>query len=182
MADRARSSSVSIIVCLTVALGLTLAGTATAQGLVWTPQRACSVYGAWQAEVDIGARFFVTYSRGVDVNEGPMAVEWIAGDPTLFGSFPSAVRLTQGAGAWERINASTYRYTWISYGIDAAGVPVFAWKGSGIGTLQGCDMIVFDYVAEIFPMPLDPLMDEPVSCISGSGTKYRVSVVTAECS
>ena len=164
--------------------GLLVLGTvlpAVAQDPGRTTGSPCLVQGAWMAEVDIGARFFVSYSRGADATGGPMAVEWIVGDPTLFGSFPEAVGLTQGIGMWQRVTAHTYRYTWISYGLDAAGVPVYSWKGSGTGTLQGCDMVVFDYVAEIFPVPLDPLTDDPVDCISGGGTKVRMPIDLASC-
>ena len=177
--DRRPNARVAALCGLLV---LALVPAAVAQGPEASSERTCSVHGSWMAEVDIGARFFVSYSRGSDANGGPMAVEWIAGDPTLFGNFPTAVSLTQGVGVWQRIDGHTYQYTWISYGLDAAGVPVYAWKGSGTGTLPSCDMIVFDYVAEIFPMPLHPLVDDPVDCISGGGTKIRVSLDLATCS
>lgn len=154
---------------------------AAAQGPEWTPQRPCSLQGAWLSEVDIGARFFVSYASGASATSGPLAVEWIAGDPSLFGAFPAAVSLTQGVGTWQRVTGHSYRYTWISYGLDADGQPLYAWKGSGTGVIQGCNMIVFDYVAEIFPMPLDPLLDDPVDCIEGSGTKVRMPIELASC-
>ena len=176
-----RSSSFAIIVSLTVLLALAAVETAAAKGPEWTPQRPCSLQGAWLSEVDIGARFFVNYASGASATGGPLAVEWIAGDPTLFGAFPAAVSLTQGVGTWQRVTGHSYQYTWISYGLDADGQPLYAWKGSGTGVIQGCNMIVFDYVAEIFPMPLNPLLDEPVSCISGSGTKARLPIDLASC-
>ena len=143
--------------------------------------KGCPLQASWLSEVDIGARFFTTYFGGATAIEGPMVVEWIVGDPTLFGNFPTAVSLTQGMGSWRSKGHQSYVYTWIGYGLDSAGIPIYAWKGSGTGTFQGCDAIAFDYVLEIFPFPLDPLFGEPVSCLSGFGNKSRIEVEAAAC-
>ncbi|HSN55775.1 MAG TPA: hypothetical protein VLT32_13950 [Candidatus Sulfomarinibacteraceae bacterium] len=166
--------------CSIVALGL--AAPSEAQGTAPELRASCALEGSWLSEVDIGARFFVTYGRGANATEGPMTITWIAGDPTLFGSFPSAVGLTSAAGSWRKgPGPSDYRYTWIGYGVDGMGAPLYAWKGSGTGTLQGCDMIVFDYVVEIYPWPMDPLDDDPVACLAGTGSKRRVTVDLGAC-
>ena len=144
-------------------------------------RRPCTVEGSWLASVDIGAVFFVDYGHGATRTSGGMAIEWIGFDPTLFGNFPTAVRVTQAMGAWHQVNAAEYLYTWIFYGFDASGTPLYSVRGSGTGIFSGCDVIVFDYVLEVFPYPLDPLVDDPVSCLSGIGTKYRIPVVEATC-
>ena len=110
-----------------------------------------------------------------------MAIEWIGFDPTLFGSFPTAVQVSQAIGAWHKVTAFEYRYTWIFYGFDESGAPLYSVRGSGTGTFPGCDAIVFDYVLEVFPAPLNPLEDDPVDCLSGSGAKHRIPVVEATC-
>jgi hypothetical protein len=75
----------------------------------------------------------------------------------------------------------TYSYTWIAYGLDINGTPVYAIKTSGMGTIVGCHGTDFDWVMEIFPAPLDPLQDEPVVCLSGLGTKQRIRVELGTC-
>ncbi len=143
----------------------------------------CPVEGSWLAEVDIGAVFFVSYSRG-DTGTGAagaMAIEWLAFDPTLLGTFPDAVRVSQTIGAWRKVTAAEYRYTWIAYGFDASGAPLYSIRTSGTGTFPACDEIEFDYVLEIFPWPLNPLVDAPVACLPGTGLKHRIPVAQATC-
>jgi hypothetical protein len=169
-----------LTVCSLISLGLAAPSDAQKAG----PElgASCALQGSWLSEVDIGARFLVTYGRGANARGGPMTIDWIAGDPTLFGNFPTAVGLTGAAGSWRTgPGPGDYQYTWIGYGIDSSGIPVYAWKGSGTGTLQGCDTIVFDYVVEIYPWPLDPFDDDPVACLTGVGGKRRVAVDLGAC-
>lgn len=169
-----------LALCSLIASGLALP--CEAQSSAPELRTSCALEGSWLSEVDIGARFFVTYGRGATAVEGPMTIAWIAGDPTLFGSFPDAVHLTGASGAWRKgPGPDTYQYTWIGYALDSFGTLVYAWKGSGTGTLQGCDTIVFDYVVEIYPWPLDPLDDDPVACLAGVGSKRRVAVDLGVC-
>lgn len=131
--------------------------------------------------MDVGARFFTQYSAGATGTGGTLTIEWISFDPTLFGNFPAAVRTTQGMGAWRQVRAATYEYTWIAYGLDSAGIPAYSIKVSGSGALQDCDAIAFDYVMEIFPAGLDPLVDDPVLCVPGVGSKHRIPVSLPSC-
>jgi hypothetical protein len=163
------------------AIVIAAVGPATAGESSQGARGPCAVEGSWLAEVDIGAVFFVSYSRGDTGTTGAMAIEWIAFDPTLFGSFPGAVRVSPTIGAWRKVTAAEYRYTWIAYGFDASGAPLYSIRTSGTGTFPACDEIDFDYVLEIFPWPLNPLMDNPVTCISGTGLKHRIPVVQATC-
>lgn len=156
-------------------------GPAAGEMEAWELRHPCTVEGSWIASVDIGAVFFVSYSRGATGTGGAMAIEWIGFDPTLFGSFPDAVRTSQAIGAWRQTAAFEYRYTWIVYGFNALGVPLYSVRGSGTGSFPGCNAIVFDYVLEVFPYPLDPLVDDPVDCLSGTGSKSRIPVVEAAC-
>jgi hypothetical protein len=162
-------------------LVLAVAGPTGAERPFPVPRGACGVEGTWLSSVDIGAQFFTQYSAGATGTGGAMTVEWIAFDPTLFGEFPDAVRVTQAMGAWHQVTATTYHYTWVVYGLDSAGIPLYSIRGSGTGTFDGCDTIVFDYVMEIFPYPFHPLVDDPVACQPGTGAKYRIPVVQATC-
>ena len=154
---------------------------AAAQPREWSAVASCRLQGSWLAEVDIGGRFFAQYAAGANANSGALTLEWILFDPTLFGNFPTAVRLTQAAGGWQS-HGQSYDYTWVAYGLDSAGIPVYAIKGSGTGTFQGCDTIAFDWVLEVFAGPdFDPLVGDPVTCLSGFGTKDRIPVERASC-
>jgi len=160
---------------------LALAAPATAGKHTWEPRGHCPLEGTWLATVDIGAQFFAQYAGGATGTGGALTVEWILFDPTLFGNFPTAVRVTQAQGLWEQKTATAYEYTWIAYGFDAEGNPLYAIRGSGTGTLTECDTIDFDWVMEVFPYPLDPLVDDPFACMSGTGSKHRIPLVQATC-
>jgi hypothetical protein len=141
---------------------------------------ACRLQGSWLTQVDIGGWFFTQYGGGANSTSGPLTIEWILFDPTLFGSFPAAVRVTQAAGGWIS-RGRGYDYTWVAYGLDAAGLPVYSIKGSGTGRFAECGEIGFDWVLEIFPWPMNPLVDSPVTCLSGHGTKQQIPVARATC-
>jgi hypothetical protein len=169
-----------IATCLAL-LVVAVAGPAAAQGPIHSYRHGCAVEGTWLSSVDIGAQFFTQYSDGATGTSGAMTAEWIVFDPTLNGFFPNAVRATQAMGGWHQLSGGIYRYTWIVYGLDSANLPLYSVRGSGTGTFEDCDKIIFDYVLEIFPYPLNPLEDEPVACLQGIGSKYRVPVVHATC-
>jgi len=140
----------------------------------------CALPGSWVGEVDIGARFFAQYNLE-GWARGSVTIEWIMVDPTLFGYFPEAVRATQGAGVWRMENWYTYSYTWIAYGLDENGMPVYAIKTSGMGTIRDCHSTDFDWVMEVFPTPLDPLLDDTPVCLAGFGTKQRIPIALGTC-
>lgn len=150
------------------------------EGLAPADRPGGRLHGSWLAQVDIGGWFFVQYGVGANAVTGPLNLEWILFDPTLFGSFPGAVRVTAGAGSW-RSRGRGYGYTWIAYGIDGAGLPVYAIRGSGTGEVQGGNTIVFDWVLEVFPWPMNPLVDPPVTCLAGTGVKQRIPVALSTC-
>jgi len=160
---------------------ITFALPAAAQSNERCTAALCRPQGSWLSEVDIGGIFFSQYAAGANANSGALTIEWILFDTTLFNNFPTAVRLTQGAGGWQS-HGRTYDYTWIAYGLDSAGIPVYAIKGSGTGAFQGCDTIAFDWVLEVYAGPdFDPLVGDPVTCLSGFGTKVRIPVVRSTC-
>jgi hypothetical protein len=174
-----RTTTLTGAVC--ALLIFTVAAPVAAQANEWSTATSCRPQGSWLSEVDIGGIFFAQYAGGANAISGALTIEWILFDPTLFGNFPTAVRLTQGAGGW-RSHGRTYDYTWVAYGLDSAGIPVYAIKGSGTGAFQGCDTIAFDWVLEVFAGPdIDPLIGVPVTCLSGFGTKVRIPVALSTC-
>jgi hypothetical protein len=173
--------TISLVAAVCALLVIAVAGPAMAQPHEWSTVASCRLQGSWLAEVDIGGRFFAQYAAGANANSGALTLVWILFDPTLFGNFPTAVRLTQAAGGWER-HGQSYDYTWVAYGLDSAGIPVYAIKGSGTGTFQGCDTIAFDWVLDVYAGPdFDPIFGDPVTCLSGFGTKVRIPVERASC-
>jgi len=63
-----------------------------------------------------------------------------------------------------------------------AGIPGYAIKGSERGVFQRCDDVAFDWVLEAFTVPgFDSLVGDPVTCLSGFGTKLRIPVERASC-
>lgn len=147
----------------------------------------CTVEGAWLCQADVGAVFFKVANRGSSATNGTLFVDWVAMDPTLFGNFPDAVRLTQGVGVWNTVIAEDsdrprgYHYTWMGYGLGADGLPVYVLLVSGTDTLQGCDAVTFDYTMEIFLASQNPFVDDPVACMAGTGVKQRIPVTTGSC-
>jgi hypothetical protein len=173
------NSRSSALVVTVVSVFLLIASSTHATPVKPSLAAGCRLQGSWLAQVDIGGRFFVQYD-GMNTAGGSLTIEWIRFDPTLFGNLPTAVRLTQAAGEWEN-NGHGYDYTWIAYGLDASGAAVYSVRTSGSGRTEGCDAIEFDYVVEVFPSPLNPLTDHPVTCLSGHGSKVRVPVARATC-
>ena len=167
------------VLSLCTFLALTQPGVARAQEFVGR-SHDCSISGSWMGSTSTGCTFFATYAAGATANAGPMSVEWISGDPTLFNNFPTVVTRTQGSGTW-RSRGQRYEFTWTCYGLDGAGNPVYAMTVSGTGWFDGCHASVFEWVGEVFPWPMNPLVDPPPVCISGTGAVDRISVDLATC-
>jgi hypothetical protein len=174
-----RVKLVTLIACALLVVAANLPAADPLQGEA-LKRGMCALPGSWVGEVDIGARFFAQYNLD-GLRGGSLTIEWIVVDPTLFGNFPQAVHATQGAGVWRMENRNTYSYTWIAYGLDEYGMPVYAIKTSGMGTIRDCHSTDFDWVMEIFPAPLNPLLDEPPVCLSGFGTKQRIQIDLGTC-
>ena len=180
-AQRRRSSGRWLTTAALALLLLAMAGPAVAEPPEIPPRPPCSGEGSWLGWVDTGVTFFVVNSAGATGRSGTTTLEFIYTDPTLFGNFPDAVRTTAAEGAWDQVTATTHRFTFIAYGLDATGMPLYSLRGSGTSAMTGCDSMVLDWVMEIFPYPLDPLVDAPVGCMSGTGTETRIQVVQATC-
>ncbi len=147
----------------------------------------CTVEGAWISEVDVGAVFFKVANRGANATTGTLFIEWVVMDPTLFGNFPDAVKLTQGVGVW-RANLvedteghRPTHYTWMAYGLGSDGLPIYVVVVSGTDTMQGCNTLDFDYVMEIFLASQDPFVDPPIACMAGTGVKHRIPTAVGSC-
>lgn len=156
-------------------------------GFVAASPPPCTVEGAWLSQADVGAVFFKVANRGANATSGSLSIEWVAMDPTLFGNFPDAVKLTQGVGVWSaRLTEGVERsrpthYTWMAYGLGSDGLPIYVLVVSGTDTMQDCNNLAFDYVMEIFLASQDPFVDEPVACMEGTGVKHRIPATVGSC-
>lgn len=147
----------------------------------------CTVEGAWLSQADVGAVFFKVANRGASATNGTLFIEWVAMDPTLFGNFPDAVKLTEGVGAWrtdiqeDAARQRSFNYTWMAFGLGADGLPQYVILVSGVDTMESCNSLAFDYTMEIFLASQDPFVDEPVACMAGTGVKQRIPVTAGSC-
>jgi hypothetical protein len=103
----------------------------------------------------------ITYSGGV--MEGAFVLQYIEGDPTLFGSFPAAASVSDVHGVWVRTGPNTFRTTQQGYGLDgghgAASNIVYFSRASSTVTLLDCNTMEIEvYVMEILlPPNMDPI-------------------------
>jgi hypothetical protein len=146
-------------------------------GSVIAASKNCSHLGTWFGESDTGATWMVTDTQGQSATVGQLVVEWIRWDPTLLGNFPTAVRTTNPMGVWEKVNDKKAQFTWMAYGFDAIGNPLYTIRSSGIGTLVNCDESHFTYVTQVFL----PSQDTPIATFCGTGIETRMQLVQATC-
>jgi hypothetical protein len=150
-------------------------------GIVMAASKNCSVLGTWHGVSDTGARWMVTDTRGQSATVGQMVVEWVLWDPTLLGNFPTAVRTTNPMGVWEKVNGNTSKYTWIAYGLDGIGQPLYTIRASGTGSMVNCDETHLTYVTEVFLPLQDISKDTPIATFCGTGIETRMQLVQATC-
>jgi hypothetical protein len=149
-----RRCALVVVVALVVGSGVGLA-----------QSNPCTVVGTWIHSHEQNSWLGVV-TPGVNATGGQLALDWVVFDPTLEGRFP-AVRTTGPKGVWEKVNQREYKYTWVAYGLSAAGLPVYVLRASGIGTLAGCDRFDIGGWLELFVSPFDiwngtPLLRMPL--------------------
>ena len=112
----------------------------------------------------------------VEFHEGGMDLVCI--DLTLGGFFPTAVRVTSPKGAWEKVNQNKYKYTWVAYGLSAAGQPVVVARTSGFDTMAGCNQVDTTYTLELFAPGQNIWSDPPFfGAFAGTTVEKRMPVV-----
>ena len=138
----------------------------------------CGRVGTWFGRADSGITWMAIDLRGVSAAAGQVELDWVMIDPTLGGFFPTVVRATAGKGVWESVNQSKYRYTWVAYGLDAAGQQVFVARASGFATTAGCNQVNITYTLELFA-PVQDIWSAPPSfgAITGTAVEKRMPMV-----
>jgi hypothetical protein len=150
-------------------------------GSVMAASKNCSHVGTWHGVSDTGATYMVTDTQGPSATVGQLVVEWILWDPTLGGNFPTAVRTTNPMGVWEKVFHRKAKFTWIAYGFDGNGAPLYTIRCSGIGSMVNCDESHFTYVTELFLPLQDISKDKPIATFCGTGVETRMQLVQATC-
>jgi len=150
-------------------------------GSVMAASKNCSVLGTWHGVVNSGATYMVTITRGQSATVGQFVAEWVLWDPTLEGYFTDAVRTTNPMGVWEKVNGNTSKWTWIAYGLDGIGQPLYTIRASGISSMVNCDELHLTYVTEVFLPSQDISKDTPIAVFCGTGIETRMQLVQATC-
>ena len=150
-------------------------------GSATTASNECSRIGTWHGMGDQGFVWMAVDSPGQDATNGQLTIEWVMIDPTLGGFFPDAARITNGIGVWKKVNKQMYQYTWIAYGLDQDGIPIYTGRASGTATLADCNHVNLTYVLELWLAGEDISTDAPFFCAPGTATETRMSFVQASC-
>ena len=82
-------------------------------------------------------------------------------DPTLWGMFPAAVRLTVFAGEIERISLRDLEWQSVAHALDAANGIVYTLLMRGTATQSGCNRAAFTGTFAVYAPGQDPYTEEP---------------------
>jgi hypothetical protein len=137
---------------------------------------ACGEEGTWQGLADNGFSWMNTITRGGDATHGQLDLAWVTIDPTLGGAFATAVQTTPARGVWRKVDARSARWTWMTYGLDAAGAPAYSIRASGTHLLKDCDQLNVAYVLEVFVPSQDMDTDPPVARLQGTAVEKRMAL------
>lgn len=143
-------------------------------------QGVCRTDGAW---IGSSPGFGITFMAVYNAEShwwGTVELTWIGGDPTFLGFFPDAVSFSEAKGHWERKGRRVFEYTMVSYGLDAAGQPVYIAKNSGWKEMVGgCGASDIEGAIELFAPHQDPFGDDPpvYGCVGPAyGSEMRMRV------
>jgi hypothetical protein len=150
-------------------------------GSVMAASEDCPVAGTWHGASAIGATWMAVASPGANATYGQVVLEWVRWDPTLRGYFPTAVRTTSAMGVWEKVDGKTIHVTFVAYGFDGNGAPLYTIRLIAVSTEVDCDHRSMTYVMEIFLPQQDISKDSPIGKLCGSGTETRMQPVQATC-
>jgi hypothetical protein len=82
-------------------------------------------------------------------------------DPTLWGMFPVAVRLTVFAGEMERISLRDLEWQSVAHALDAANGIVYTLLMRGTATLSGCNRAALTGTFAVYAPGQNPFTEEP---------------------
>lgn len=150
-------------------------------GNAMAASKNCSGPGAYFGSNPFGNSWIVNITRGSSATVGQVYLEWVHFDATLGGVFPSAVRLANAVGVWEKGEGNLYKWTWVSHGYDASGTILYTLRASGAWSFVDCDHAEEAYVVQLWLASQDMNTDTPIGCFPGTATETRMQVVQAAC-
>ena len=123
----------------------------------------CTLEGAWLGHSPLYGLSWLSVYDADSHWTGSFTQRFVGGDPTFMGLFPEAVSWSTAAGTWVRTGRTTFEYTYINYGLDAAGLPVYIFKDTGTVEFSGeCDAFeVTNMFIAIYDPAQDPFGDDP---------------------
>jgi len=123
---------------------------------------ACKLTGGWIGYFGNVAGW-TAIADGVSNSSGTITIAYPALDPTLFGAFPTATRVSTLQGVWERTGGRTFAYTTIGIAVDAQGTTLWIGKLAGTETMQvGCDVELVTATFSVYPPNANPFEDPAV--------------------
>jgi len=130
-----------------IALVTQIGASSSDRGDAIAASQNCTIVGTWFG-VDGTYTWVNTTTYGSSATVGQLNYEWVKYDPTLGGLFPGTVRWTNSIGVWEKVKRHEYRFTWVCYGLDAAGAITFIGRASGTKSMTNCDHVNIAAVIE----------------------------------
>ena len=139
-----------------------LATSLASASAVHAADSACKLTGGWIGYFGNVAGW-TAVADGVSQSNGTITINYPALDPTLFGAFTDAVRVSSLQGVWERTGGSTFAYVTIGIAVDAQGNTLWIGKLYGTETMQaGCDVELVTATFEVYAPNANPFGDEPL--------------------
>jgi hypothetical protein len=123
----------------------------------------CRVDGAWVGTSPAWSMTWIITYTSNSPWAGHYTLQFLGGDPTMGGAFPTVVEMSNTVGTFVRTGSRASQYTMITYGLDAQGQPVYIAKNSGSSEMSwDCTtMEVFDSAIEFYDASQDPFGDDP---------------------
>lgn len=150
-------------------------------GSVRAASENCSAVGTWHGVAAVGSAWTAVATPGASATGGQVVLEWVRWDPTLRNFFPTAVRTSGPLGVWEKVDGKTILVTFVAFGFDGNGAPLYTIRISAVSTELDCDHRSMTYVTEVFLPTMDIYKDSPIGKLCGSGTETRMQLVQVTC-
>lgn len=149
----------SVLACVLM-LGIAIPGAAIAGDA----RNGCSLLGSWFGVDNLEDKtltgWMVTVT-GKSEKRGTNNFAYPNFDPTFFGYFPTAVRLSSSVGAWQRTGGNTFEYSFIGLALDAANQLVGISKSSGeISLSDNCNAETLTAIVHLYDPANSPFTDE----------------------
>ncbi len=149
-----------------IALVGIIAAALAAPGVAMAGGQGCKMQGTWfgvdSYENKLLTGWMVT-ATGKSADHGTNNLEFPVFDPTLNGTFETAVRLSSLRGAWHRTGGNTFNYSFMGYAVDQYNMPVWIGRVSGTATLSHrCSFETITATMAVYSPGMSPFESEPL--------------------